>query len=906
MKKTNLTRSLLAACSIVALSAVMYGCSSSGDDEAVMDPVDYKAMFEAAAAERDAALLAQTAAATAQTDAETAQAAAETAQAAAETAQADAEAAQAMAESERGAANSAAAVSEQARMDADAARTAAEEARLAAELAKAAAETDTAAAMQAQADAEAAQAAAETAQAAAEAERDTANAASAAAVDAQAAAEAERDAAMQAQADAEAAQAAAEAAQADAEVAQAGAEAAQAEAEREADLANAAAAVSEQARMDADDARTAAEAARLEAELAKQTAEADAAAAEQRAMDAEAAQAAAETERDTANAAAAQAAMDQAAAETERDTANAAAAQAAMDQAAAEMERDTANAAAVQAAMDQAAAEMERDTANAAAAQAAMDQAAAEMERDTANDERDAALMNAGDAQKAAADAVVAQRAAEMARDAAIQAQMDAETAQADAEAARDQALIDLGAANADLKTATDNLTQAQADLTAAQTARKQAEDDLKVAQDDLKQAQKERDDALTKLGESTSENMKADRIARANQIIAAIGADTFDDGNLAIDALAEVSLADGAEGGAAVKRDAAGKITVDVNGDDEDEYAGGESTAGSGAWNSVMLTKTDAVDEDQDIVMLYTDIETPADTPLDEVHSLADLGDALADARIDKVMSSGFPSAPGTSWTYTGNEDERAKTVLGAFDGVDGQFTCLVATCTVATNADGELATTTGAWRFTPASPLTATVKVPDAVHAYFGWWLNKPKDKDEPHDVDVFAGSRSGSVAATADDPAAEVVGRARYSGPAAGKYATKSFTAGVQDDAGVGHFTATANLVANFGDATEDDGRITGSVTGFELDDTTTVGWKVNLKLTTADTDNISGSGFMGVTDVNFGGGPTGSGTWAGTFYDGDADDDTVAPGTAVGIFNAITGNADLAGAFGAKKQ
>ena len=32
MKKTKLTRSLLAACSIVALSAVMYGCSSGGDD----------------------------------------------------------------------------------------------------------------------------------------------------------------------------------------------------------------------------------------------------------------------------------------------------------------------------------------------------------------------------------------------------------------------------------------------------------------------------------------------------------------------------------------------------------------------------------------------------------------------------------------------------------------------------------------------------------------------------------------------------------------------------------------------------------------------------------------------------------------------------------------------------------
>ena len=33
MKKTKLTRSLLAACSIVALSAVMYGCTSDGSED---------------------------------------------------------------------------------------------------------------------------------------------------------------------------------------------------------------------------------------------------------------------------------------------------------------------------------------------------------------------------------------------------------------------------------------------------------------------------------------------------------------------------------------------------------------------------------------------------------------------------------------------------------------------------------------------------------------------------------------------------------------------------------------------------------------------------------------------------------------------------------------------------------
>ena len=40
MKKTKLTRSLLAACSIVALSAVMYGCIGGGDDDPATDETD--------------------------------------------------------------------------------------------------------------------------------------------------------------------------------------------------------------------------------------------------------------------------------------------------------------------------------------------------------------------------------------------------------------------------------------------------------------------------------------------------------------------------------------------------------------------------------------------------------------------------------------------------------------------------------------------------------------------------------------------------------------------------------------------------------------------------------------------------------------------------------------------------
>ena len=44
-------------------------------------------------------------------------------------------------------------------------------------------------------------------------------------------------------------------------------------------------------------------------------------------------------------------------------------------------------------------------------------------------------------------------------------------------------------------------------------------------------------------------------------------------------------------------------------------------------------------------------------------------------------------------------------------------------------TDAKGVLLASTNAWTFTPDAANTATVKVPDADYAYFGWWLNKRK---------------------------------------------------------------------------------------------------------------------------------------------------------------------------------
>ena len=62
-----------------------------------------------------------------------------------------------------------------------------------------------------------------------------------------------------------------------------------------------------------------------------------------------------------------------------------------------------------------------------------------------------------------------------------------------------------------------------------------------------------------------------------------------------------------------ATRDDAAGAIAVDVNGEDDDEYSGGKRLPGMATWNYVVMMKTED-DESTDTLVIYTDIEAPAD----------------------------------------------------------------------------------------------------------------------------------------------------------------------------------------------------------------------------------------------------------------------------------------------------
>ena len=167
--------------------------------------------------------------------------------------------------------------------------------------------------------------------------------------------------------------------------------------------------------------------------------------------------------------------------------------------------------------------------------------------------------------------------------------------------------------------------------------------------------------------------------------------------------------------------------------------------------------------------------------------------------------------------------------------------------------------------------------------------------------HMTEVFAGAVGDAAAANVT---IAIEGNATYVGPAAGKYATKSFTAGVQTDASVGHFTASTTLTAKFLGADGAAGTIGGSVTGFELDDGATPAWSVKLDDATLMDGN---NDFNGVSEATFGPTSKVTGVWEGAFFTTLIR--PTQPMHQVQLLARLVRyrpNASLLGAFGATKQ
>ena len=232
-----------------------------------------------------------------------------------------------------------------------------------------------------------------------------------------------------------------------------------------------------------------------------------------------------------------------------------------------------------------------------------------------------AAEMDAATAEQARMDAVAAQTAAEMDAATAEQARMDAVAAQT--------------AAEMDAATAETARLAAVADKEAAEAALVTAKEDLTAAKATLALVQEEAGAALMAAA-------LADRIAREAKVSDAIKIDGID--TATANALPLPANASGVTEVVA-SRNAAGMVTVDVNGSaNDDDYAGGATPAGSGAWNNVTLTKTDAVDEDTDTVVLYTDIAAPADVLFRKQYG-GEPVNFLDANNVKKARSDNFPS---------------------------------------------------------------------------------------------------------------------------------------------------------------------------------------------------------------------------------------------------------------------
>ena len=260
---------------------------------------------------------------------------------------------------------------------------------------------------------------------------------------------------------------------------------------------------------------------------------------------------------------------------------------------------------------------------------------------------------------------------------------------------------------------------------------------------------------------------------------------------------------------------------------------------------------------------------------------------------------------------------------VRGMFDGAPGTFLASSTAVSVTVDDDGN-ATWTGTLTFKPDSA-TTTLMMKDANYVSLGWWLRTDMDADG--NLEAVMAWVASSAEGTDYDASAKLdglQGKATFMGIAAGKYAIMtpaSVNTGASHEAG--HFTADAELVADFG-ADNAPGTVTGTISDFEQDGMSLGDWMVQLA-DGFDADNNeefdatmgeaiadTGTGIISAdtTDLNSARGTFGDaevfGTWQARFSDNSRNDEM--PGSIGGEF-ALGAENDLVrmiGAFGADNQ
>ena len=274
------------------------------------------------------------------------------------------------------------------------------------------------------------------------------------------------------------------------------------------------------------------------------------------------------------------------------------------------------------------------------------------------------------------------------------------------------------------------------------------------------------------------------------------------------------------------------------------------------------------------------------------------------------KVASPSFDHSAGHKAFKLGDNNV-AVVIPGSFHGVAGNYECVPGTgntCAAqvaasgfnlggvdATNAFGAA---NAAWTFKPSNPDAMVTSVPDTAYAVYGWWMHEaPNGTITANVFRALRGTPAQQTAAILVD-VTNLQGTATYRGGAAGLYALKSSTGGTND---AGHFTADAELVANF-----TDDRITGTIDNFMGSDGMSRDWSVALKehsVSNAGTFPATlGSATYDSTAWTIDGvAASDSGQWSGTFYEQDSASGVpqVATGTFYTTYDRV---GRMFGAFG----
>ena len=344
------------------------------------------------------------------------------------------------------------------------------------------------------------------------------------------------------------------------------------------------------------------------------------------------------------------------------------------------------------------------------------------------------------------------------------------------------------------------------------------------------------------------------------------------------------------------------------------------------GEWKGTELAGANDAGTTSSTVVVYTDVEPNTSMAFDAVY--ADATNADGDLTMgDAARTSDgtyVPLISATAFMHAGQKDHApdasgTNTVVvrvdGTFQGAAGQYTCtavLAEQCLSHEDDNGVRLTdggqTSGAWEFVPGS--NAMVSVPDGTYLYFGWWLHKDSTGPE---ADAFHGSTGSGLTALVNADFNALSGTATYSGSAAGKVAVDPVAPGTY--AMGGHWTADANLTADFGDQAGG-GMISGMIDGFMVNESA-VDWTVKLggaSLTAAEPiatwtspgDGVTAAGNNDVVWTIAGEAAPEAGMWSGTLYD---QGDNNVPMAATGEFSAVYSEGGhnighMIGAFGAK--